>query len=274
MIDDRHPLISIVIPSLNQRAFLADALESVLSQSYARRELIVVDGGSTDGSAEVLQRYAPRLAYWRAAADGGPAAALNHGASRAQGEILAFLNADDFLLPGALASVADAFAGGDADVVSGHGYFATPSGELALPAYSDRWNVTRFRYGACVLVQPATFVRRQAFERAGGFRDSGRVCWDMELWADLSARGARFATIDRFLAAFRLHQGSITGRADLRQVRRRHAREVMEEARGRPETPRDRALHVGFRVLKFAAHPVRSLRQRALARRVLHRWSI
>jgi glycosyltransferase involved in cell wall biosynthesis len=268
------PTISIVIPSLNQCEFLPEAIESVLGQSYGRRELIVVDGGSTDGSIEVLQRYAPRLAYWRTAADRGPADALNHGFAQASGDVLAFLNADDFLLPGALATIAEVFAERPVDVVSGHGYFALRSGELGVATYSDRWSATRFRYGACVLLQPATFFRRETYQRAGGFRASGRVCWDMELWADMSARGARFATIDRFLAAFRLHDSSITARSDLRELRRRHAREVMAEARGRPETATDRVLHLWFRMLKFAAHPRRAFRQRAFARRVLNRWSI
>lgn len=268
------PLVSVVIPSLNQRAYLAEAIESVIAQSPSRFELIVMDGGSTDGSVEVIERYASRLKYWRSAPDAGPAAALNQGFAQASGEIFAVLNADDFYLPGAFNKVIAAFARGEADVVSGHGFFARPSGELGVATYSDRWKLSRFRYGACVLVQPSTFFRRTSFDRAGGFRQSGRVCWDMELWADMASHGARFETIDEYLSVFRLHESSITGREDLRALRRQHAREVMEEVRKRPESTADRVLHVLFRALKFGRHPLRSLRQRGFVHDVLNRWSI
>lgn len=268
------PMFSVVIPSLNQCRYLEQAIASVLSQA-SPVELIVMDGGSTDGSVAVLERYAPSLKYWVSAPDEGASAALNLGFQHATGEILAVLNADDYYLPGALAQVQQAFADfPGADVISGHGYFAASNGELGVPAYSDRWSVTRFKYGACVLLQPATFFRRTAFDRAGGFRQSGSVCWDMELWADMAARGATFHSLDRFLAAFRLHDDSITGRPDLRLRRRTDARAVMAEVRGRPETRFDRLLHLVYRALKFASHPGRTLRQRAFVYAVLKRWSL
>lgn len=269
------PLISVVMPSLNQAHFLEQAIASVLNQAYPRFELVVMDGGSRDGTLALLQQYGPRLTYWVSAPDGGPAAALNQGFTHARGDLLGVLNADDFYLPDAFAAVARAFASDpSADVMSGHGYFATASGQLGVPSFSDRWSARRFRYGACVLMQPATFFRRDAFEGAGGFRQSGRVCWDMELWADLAARGARFRSHDAFLAAFRLHEGSITGRGELRRLRREHARAVMAELKGRPEQPVDRVLHLIHRAAKFSRHPLRTLRQRSFVHSVLNRWSL
>jgi glycosyltransferase involved in cell wall biosynthesis len=267
------PMISVVIPSLNQGAFLEQAIQSVLSQTYQPVELIVMDGGSTDGSQAILERYSPQLAHWQSAPDDGPAAALNDGFAHARGAIFGWLNADDFLLQDALAVVARAFARSPADVVSGHGVFATESSELGAPVYSDRWSRLRFAYGGCVLVQPATFFRRSAFEKAGGFRRTGRVCWDMELWAAMAAQGARFDVVDARLAAFRLHGASITGRPDLQRARRIHARDVMAEIRGRPEMTSDRVLHLLFRVVKFAGHPLRTIRQRTFVRRTLKRWA-
>lgn len=268
-------MISVVMPSLNQRPFIEDAIRSVLTQSHPQVELIVMDGGSTDGTAALLQEYGSSLAYWQSAPDAGPAAALNEGFRHARGEILGVLNADDYYLPGALATVAAVLADAPSiDVISGHGYFTDSAGHPGVPMYSDRWSERRFRHGACVLVQPATFFRRSAFTRAGGFRQSGRVCWDMELWADLARSGARFQTADAFLAAFRLHDGSFTGRADLVDRRREHAREVMAELKGRPELPIDRLLHLGYRLMKFATHPTRTLRQRAFVHSQLRRWSL
>jgi glycosyltransferase involved in cell wall biosynthesis len=268
----QEPLISIVVPSLNQGEYLELALRSVLEQDYQRFELIVMDGGSGDQSRDILQRYASRLAYWSSQPDGGPAAALNEGFRHATGEVLGFLNADDFYLPGAFATVARAFAASPAiDVWSGHGYFATAAGRLAVPMFSDRWSLLRFKHGACVLLQPATFFRREAFLRAGGFPETGRVCWDMELWAALATSGARFGTLDAHLAAFRLHPKSLTGGTENRHRRRADARAVMAGLQG------GRASRLGeffFRALKFGRNPVRSLRRRAFFRSILDRWSL
>lgn len=267
------PLISIVMPSLDQGRYIEQAIRSVVEQDYPRVELIVMDGGSTDGTQAILERYADRLS-WTSAPDAGPADALNRGFARARGEILGVLNADDFYLPGSLATVARAFASAPgADLISGHGYFATASGELGAAVYSDRWHPRHFRYGACVLVQQATFFRRRAFELTGGFRPHS-LCWDMELWADLAAAGARFERIDALLAAFRLHPSSITGGTAHHRRRREEARAVMARARGRPESTADRVLHVLHRAAKLAAHPLRPLRQRLFVRRTLGRWSL
>jgi glycosyltransferase involved in cell wall biosynthesis len=269
------PRISIVVPSLNHGAFIEHALRSVLDQRYPHLELIVVDGGSRDGTRQVLERLDGQLTRWISEPDNGPAAALNRGFAMTTGNVLGVLNADDFLLPGSLAAVAVAFAARpDADVISGHGYFASPDGALAMPAYSDRWSRRRFQYGACVLLQPATFFRRAAFDRVNGFRTTGRVCWDMELWADMARAGARFATIDRHLAAFRLHPASITARPDQRARRRSDARAVAAELHGRGKSPLTAARHYWHRALKFARHPVRALRQRWFFRSTLRRWSL
>ncbi|MFN0142088.1 MAG: glycosyltransferase family 2 protein [Mycobacterium sp.] len=268
-------MISIVMPSLNQGAFIEQAMQSVLHQSYAPVELIVMDGGSTDGTPGLLAEYRDRLAYTVSAPDAGPAAALIEGFRRARGDIFAVLNADDYYLPGALEAVARAFVSDPSvDVISGHGYFTDRSGTPGVPTFSDRWHLRRFSHGACVLVQPSTLFRAEAYERAGGFRDSGRVCWDMELWAALAGTGARFGTLDAFLSAFRLHDASITGRAGLRRRRRDHARAVMAELKRRPERPIDRVMHVLYRTTKFCTHPVRTLRQRAFIHSVLKRWSL
>jgi glycosyltransferase involved in cell wall biosynthesis len=266
--------ISIVIPSFNHGAYLEQAIGSVLNQEYPRVDLIVIDGGSTDQSRAVIERHGARLGYWCSEPDRGPADALNKGFARAEGDVLGFLNADDFLLPGALTAIGRAFAADPAaDVISGNGYYAVPSGELALPAYSDPWDFDRFANGACVLLQPATYFTRGAFTRAGGFRASGRVCWDMELWADLARTGAVFSSVDAFLAAFRLHAESITGAAGMVERRRRDARAVMAEIRGGPETTADRLNHLRHRAQKFARHPVRAARQRLFFHRILKRWS-
>jgi glycosyltransferase involved in cell wall biosynthesis len=182
------PRVTIVMPSLNHGAFVEEAIRSVLLQDYPNVELIVVDGGSTDGSVETIARYGDRLAHYISERDRGPAAALNKGFKLATGDIFGFLNADDFLLPGSVTKVVREFRmHPDADVVSGHGYLADASGQVGAPFISDRWNLTKFAYDACVLVQPATFFTRLRFQQLRGFNEGNRTAWDMELPVGVSA---------------------------------------------------------------------------------------
>jgi glycosyltransferase involved in cell wall biosynthesis len=269
------PLISIVTPSLNQGRFIEHAIRSVLAQGYPRLELIVMDGGSSDDTVATLTRYKDSLTHWESAPDGGPADALNRGFGHANGDILGFLNADDFYLPGSLETIALAFADRpNAEVISGHAYFANPAGELGVPVYSDPWHPTRFRYGACLLIQQATFFRRTTFDAARGFRLSRRTSWDMELWADMAKAGARFDSIGTFLAAFRLHPDSITGSARGWQKRVSDAHYVLEHLRGRPTTSGDRVRTLYHRARRFMTHPLRSARQRLYFHSTLGRWSL
>jgi glycosyltransferase involved in cell wall biosynthesis len=247
----------------------------VLLQGYPNLELIVVDGGSTDGTVDVIRRYAGWLAHWICEDDNGPANALNKGFHLATGEILGFLNADDFLLPGCLATVAGVFeTHASADVVSGHGFLMGESGELGTPMFSDRWNLRRFTYDACILVQPATFFRRWRFQQVEGFKETTRTTWDMELWADMALAGATFHSIDEFLAAHRLHAGSISGSLHLRKQRRQDARTVRQKVKGRNEALLDRLYSALHRVCKFSRHPRRTLTQRFFFHSTLGRWSL
>ena len=271
----RWPRISIVTPSFNQREFVEASLRSVLLQGYPNLEVIVVDGGSHDGSVDAIAKYGTWLKKWVSERDAGPAQALNKGFKQATGEILGFLNADDFYLPGALAKVAREFRMyPSADVVSGHGYLATSSGQLGVPVFSDRWNVRRFEYGTCVFVQQATFFRRRAFEQVGGFNESMRTSWDMELWGDLARAGATFHGFEEFVAAFRLHSGSISGSPSLRSQRDQDTRAILQKFRGRQEQPRDRLFRLFHRLRKFCGHPRRTLQQRAFLFATLKRWSM
>ena len=202
------PLVSIVTPVRNGERFIAETIESVLSQDYPRLEYFVVDGGSTDRTLEILGRFRERIHLVRGP-DGGQAEALNRGLALARGEIVGWLNADDLYVPGALASVTEAFRGRpDAGVVYGEADHIDEEGRLI-----DAYPVESFDAPAlarrCFICQPAAFVRRSALTAAGGLDPQLHYALDYDLWIRLS-RVTRFVKIDRRLAHSRMHPGNKT----------------------------------------------------------------
>ena len=199
------PVISIVTPSYNQADYLEATLRSVLDQGYPRLEYIVQDGGSTDGSVDLLHRYSDRLTAWDSRRDGGQAAAINVGMQRTTGGIMAYLNSDDLLLPGSLASVARYFADHpEVDVVYGHRVLIDDHGReigrWVLPPHDD----DAIRY-TDFIPQETMFWRRRAWEAVGArFDESFRFALDWDIILRFRAAGLRFARLPRFLGAFRI----------------------------------------------------------------------
>lgn len=199
------PSISIVTPSFNQGHVLEETLRSVLDQRYPFLEHIVQDGGSTDASVEILRRYASRLTHWESAPDGGQSAAINRGMRRATGEIMAYLNSDDILLPGSLAYVAEYFQSHpEVDVVYGHRVLIDEGGReigrWVLPPHDER--VIAF---ADFIPQETMFWRRRAWERVGSRIDeSFRFAMDWDLILRFREAGLTFRRLPRFLGAFRV----------------------------------------------------------------------
>ena len=162
------PLISVVTPSFNQAAFIEDTLRSVLAQDYANTEYLVIDGGSTDGSVEIIRRYASRISYWVSEKDRGQSHAINKGFARARGDVLAWLNSDDTYLPGTLSSVARCFAERpDVDLVYGDYIYIDPEGRtLFRRRLFDSMSYETLLYHD-YLGQPAVFFRRSLLDKVG-----------------------------------------------------------------------------------------------------------
>jgi glycosyltransferase involved in cell wall biosynthesis len=238
---DDPPTISIVTPSLNQAEFLEQTIESVLGQNYPSLEYVVQDGGSDDGSREILERYSGRLHHWESARDGdqprGQAANVNRGFARTSGEVMAYLNSDDLLLPGALDHVARYLCNHpEVDAVYGHRVLIDDEGmeigRQVIPRHSDRvlaW--------ADFVPQETLFWRRAAWERAGATMDeSFRYALDWDLLVRLREAGARMVRLPRFLGAFRVHGAQKTstlaptvGIEEMGRIRKRlHGRPVSQ----------------------------------------------
>jgi glycosyltransferase involved in cell wall biosynthesis len=202
------PRISIVTPSFNQASYLEEAIQSVLAQRYPALEYIVIDGGSNDGSQDIIHRHADKLAYWRSEPDRGQVHAINEGLERATGELFAFLNSDDLLLPGALWSVAKAFAStkrtwicGDTLLFGeGQALDFRPSVVPRGPGHALAW--------AYRAAQPAMFWRRRIL--GSGFDETWRYDFDHDLYVRLLIAGHECVHIPAPLAAYRLHPASKT----------------------------------------------------------------
>jgi glycosyltransferase involved in cell wall biosynthesis len=201
------PLVSIVTPSYNSAPFLAECIESVLTQDYPNIEYIIMDGGSTDGTEAILERYRGRIARIHSAPDFGQGQAINRGLAGAAGEIVAFLNADDAYLPGAVSeAVRHMTAHAQAAVVYGNAFHVAEDGTTLAP-YPTRDFDRDVLKRNCYICQPAAFVRRQAFERAGALNPVFHYVLDYDLWIRLAAAGD-FLRIEPYLAKSRVHGGS------------------------------------------------------------------
>jgi glycosyltransferase involved in cell wall biosynthesis len=198
IVEHNLPLVSIITPSLNQGRFIRDTIESVLSQEYPKLEYIVMDGGSTDDTLDILHSYGNRLT-WRSAPDLGQADAVNSGFRLAKGEILGWLNSDDTYQPGAVKAAVEHLATNpDTAVVYGDAYYIDEKNTVIGTYPTEDFDMGRLAE-ACLICQPTAFMRRAALQTVGFLDPALRYCMDYDLWIRLGRR-FRIDRIKRFLA--------------------------------------------------------------------------
>ncbi|TRX55608.1 glycosyltransferase [Fulvivirga sp. M361] len=207
-----YPKISIVTPSLNQGQFLEQTILSVLDQKYPNLEYIIIDGGSSDGSKEIIKKYSDRITYWVSEKDSGQSDAINKGLNKATGEIFNWINSDDYYEPGALFEVAHAFEKSDTNVVCGYNRLVDESGKrigqnrLYLKDEIEKsLFFTSFR-------QAPTFFKTDRIQKLGGVREDYHFNMDYELFIRYLLRygQTKFKFIDKTLVNFRHHETSKT----------------------------------------------------------------
>ena len=209
------PLVSIITPSYNQVRFLEETILSVLAQDYPRIEYIIIDGGSTDGSVQIIQHYAERLAGWVSERDKGQTEALNKGFARATGEIFAWLNSDDTYLPGAVSEAVNFLtAHPEAGMVYGDANLIDEHGEVIGQFPARQTDLRRMLRGSVHIPQQTAFFRARLWQQVGPLDLSFYFAMDYDLWVRL-AKVAPLIYEPRLWANFRLHgEGKSIARDD------------------------------------------------------------
>jgi glycosyltransferase involved in cell wall biosynthesis len=211
--------ISIITPSFNQAEYIPTTIDSVLSQDYPHLEYIIIDGGSTDGTLDILDFRFPILdcskskiqnpkskIHWFSEPDNGQAEAINKGFKKSTGEIVAWLNSDDIYMPQALHRVADFFSHHPhVDVVYGDYHLIDEKDDIILSKQEIPFDYHILLYGLDYISQPTVFLRRSLFDRVGYLDESLHYGLDWEYWLRISKHGGSFAHIPHYLAATRWH---------------------------------------------------------------------
>jgi glycosyltransferase involved in cell wall biosynthesis len=210
----KSPLVSIVTPSFNQARFLEATIQSVLSQDYASLEYIIVDGGSTDGSLEIIKKYSNRLAWWVSEKDQGQTDALNKGFTHAHGNILGWLNSDDTYEPGAVSAAVSFFESQpEIGLVYGDANYINEGGRVIGKFPAAQTDLSLLRRGYVHIPQQAAFFRANLWRSVGPLDPSFYFAMDYDLWVRISARSP-IKYLHQTWANFRLHTAGKTIAAD------------------------------------------------------------
>lgn len=252
--------ISIVTISLNQAQFLERTILSIINQSYQDLEYIVVDPGSTDGSRDIIESYRPRITKILYESDNGAAEGLNKGFLHATGDIFGFINSDDELLPNALNKIADHFEKHPkTDVICGCGFIIDSTGAVIKRIIPTRFSKRLFIYGAVTLFQQGIFFRKTAFLKTIGFNNDNKTCWDGEIFLDMAMNNQQFDILDENIAAFRIHDSSVSGSGRLVEWYKNDCKRLFMKALGREMNLADRLLKLIYRLEKWLMNPRVSL---------------
>jgi len=208
------PKISIVTPSYNQAPFLEETLRSVIGQEYPNFEYIVQDGGSTDGSVEIIRKYESRIDFWESGPDGGQSAAINKGFRRATGDFLMWINSDDRLAPGCLQGLAQTgelkpgrIVAGRCDWIDKKGALLKRGHQTRVRGIEDLFEIRHLWFRGGGIIQPETAFCRELFWKAGALDEANHTCMDYDIWFRMFREGGELIKVPVDVGVFRRYEG-------------------------------------------------------------------
>ncbi len=205
----RWPRVSIVTPSLNQGQFIEETIRSVLLQGYPNLEYIIIDGGSTDKTVEIIEKYEPWLTYWISEPDRGQSQAINKGWRKATGSIIAYLNSDDTYLPDAIKTAANYFTDhADTAMFYGSCNFVDEESNVICPYNAKEFDIRKMQFGNYI-AQPSVFLRDYVVNELGYLDESLHFVMDYDMWIRIGLK-CKVGYTPNLLSNFRMHESAKT----------------------------------------------------------------
>lgn len=255
--DTSWPRVTVITPSFNQGRYLERTIISIHNQGYPNLEHIIIDGGSTDESVQIIRKYEKRFAYWRSRTDMGQSDAINIGASKATGRYIMWINSDDLLMPGALRTLIGTMKDDPAvDLVYGNQVEVDEADRVIKRLFTIDFDIRDFLYEINIIVhQQSAIWTAELFHRVGGLK-MFRYAMDYDLVYRMYASGARFRRIPGFLSAFRVHSQGLTGSGEVARHRDSEVDGSFRSHMGRDRNLWDRtAMKYIFKARRFMREP-------------------
>ncbi len=267
--DNSWPRITVITPSYNQGPYLERTIVSIHNQGYPNLEHIVIDGGSTDGSVDILKRYSGVFTHWQSSPDRGQCDAINIGASHATGKVMTWINSDDLLLPGTLDQVGRILRDDPGiDLVYGNQVEVDQGDRVTKRVFTIDFDMSDFLYEVNIIVnQQSAFWSLDLFREIGGLNECP-YAMDYDMFYRMFKQGIRYHRVEDFLSAFRIYPSSLTGSGQVKSSRNDTVDGIFRDAMGRDRNLMDRTVQrYRYKAGRFISEP------RAIFAAVEHRFN-